>query len=153
MAATSTSFAARRTPPRLLVFAIAPPTLAAGDMRRGRVAARYNVGNWVSSETSAEHWIELYFTESVRVTTVYVFWGFDKERYMPSRRVELQASDGAGAWRTVSSLEPGDNFDRAAFEFQPFEAKAVRVFQPAQSGPSNRPFVMWLRELQVFGGR
>ena len=122
------------------------------DVREIR-AMRYNGGNWVSEESPEPHWVEMDFGRATRVTAVYVFWGFDKERYMPSRRVELQASDGAGAWRTVSSLEPGDNFDRAAFEFQPFEAKAVRVFQPAQSGPSNRPFVMWLRELQVFGGR
>jgi hypothetical protein len=90
---------------------------------------------------------------ATRVTAVYVYWGFDKERYMPSRRVELQTQDGGGEWRTVSTLEAGNNIDRAAFEFEPFEAKALRVFQPAQSGPANRPFVMWLREVQAFGSR
>ena len=114
-------------------------------------AMRYNQGNWVSAESPAAHWVELDFGREARVTAVYVYWGFDKERYMPSRRVELQSQDGAGVWRTISTLEAGDNFDRAAFEFEPFEAKALRVFQPAQSGPANRPFVMWLREVQAFG--
>ena len=41
--------------------------------------------------------------------------------------------------------------DRAAFDHEPFEAKSLRIYQPAQQGPSNRPFVMWVREVQVFG--
>ena len=122
------------------------------DVREIR-GMRYNRGNWVSAESPAPHWVELDFGRASRVTAVYVYWGFDKDRYMPSRRVELQAPDGAGGWRTVSTLEAGDNFDRAAFEFEPFEAKSLRVLQPAQSGPSNRPFVMWLREVQAFGAR
>jgi serine/threonine protein kinase len=112
---------------------------------------RYNQGNWVSAESPAPHWIELDFGRKSRVTAVYVYWGFDKDRYMPSRRVELQEQDGAGGWRTVSTLEPGGNFDRTAFEFKPFVAVRVRLLQPAQSGPQNRPFVMWVREVQVFG--
>lgn len=116
-------------------------------------ARRYNLGNWVSAESPEPHWIELDFGRPERVTAVYVFWGFDKDRYMPSRRVELQAPDGAGGWRTVSTLEPGGNFDRTAFEFQPFVTERVRLHQPAQAGPQNRPFVMWVREVQAFGAR
>jgi serine/threonine protein kinase len=115
-------------------------------------AKRYNLGNWVSAESPEPHWIELEFKQPERVTAVYVYWGFDKDRYMPSRSVELQVADGGG-WRTVSTLEPGGNFDRAAFEFAPFVAERVRLFQPAQAGPQNRPFVMWVREVQAFGAR
>lgn len=122
------------------------------DVREIR-GMRYNQGNWVSAESPVPHWVELDFGRASRVTAVYVYWGFDKGRYMPSRRVELQSQDGGGEWRTVSTLEAGDNFDRAAFEFEPFEASALRVFQPAQSGPANRPFVMWLREVQAFSAR
>ena len=113
-------------------------------------AKRYNQGNWVSAESPEPHWIELRFEKPARVTAVYVFWGFDRDRYMPSRRVELHAPDGAG-WKTVATLEPGGNFDRTAFEFAPFVAERVRLFQPAQGGPQNRPFVMWVREVQAFG--
>jgi hypothetical protein len=116
-------------------------------------AKRYNLGNWVSAESPEPHWIELDFKRSERVTAIYVYWGFDKDRYMPSRRVELQAPDGADGWRTVSTLEPGGNFDRTAFEFPPFVADRVRLFQSAQAGPQNRPFVMWVREVQAFGAR
>jgi serine/threonine protein kinase len=112
---------------------------------------RYNKGNWVSAESPEPHWIELDFPRAASVTAIYIYWGFDRDRYMPSRRVELQAPDGAGGWRTVSTLEPGGNFDRAAFEFSPFYAERVRLFQPAQAGPQNRPFVMWVREVQAFG--
>jgi serine/threonine-protein kinase len=114
-------------------------------------AKRYNQGNWVSAESPEPHWIELEFKKPKRVTAVYVYWGFDKDRYMPSRRLELHAPDGGGGWQTVATLEPGGNFDRAAFEFAPFVAQRVRLFQPAQAGPQNRPFVMWVREVQAFG--
>ena len=115
-------------------------------------AKRYNQGNWVSAESPEPHWIELEFERPERVTAVYVYWGFDKDRYMPSRRIELHAPDGDG-WKTVATLEPGGNIDRAAFEFAPFVAGRVRLFQPAQAGPQNRPFVMWVREVQAFGAR
>ncbi len=116
-------------------------------------ARRYNQGNWVSAESPEPHWIELRFEKPERLTAVYVFWGFDRDRYMPSRRVELHAPDSGGGWKTVATLEPGANFDRTAFEFAPFVAERVRLFQPAQGGPQNRPFVMWVREVQVFGAR
>ncbi|MBC7930070.1 MAG: protein kinase [Rubrivivax sp.] len=116
-------------------------------------ALRYNLGNWVSSESPEAHWVELEFKRPARVTAVYVYWGFDRGRYMPSRRIELQAPDAQGGWRTVSTLESGENFDRAAFEFEPLTAERIRVVQPAQAGPTNRPFVMWLREVQAFGSQ
>jgi len=114
-------------------------------------AMRYNRGNWVSAEGPEPHWIEFDFRAPARVTAVYVYWGFDRDRYMPSRRVELQAPDASGGWRTISTLEPGEDFDRTAFEFEPVVAERLRVFQPAQAGPSKRPFVMWVREVQAFG--
>ncbi len=113
---------------------------------------RYNLGNWVSAETSEPHFIELAFADGPRViTSVYIFWGFDKNRFMPSRRVELQSQQPDGSWVKVSEMEPGENFDRGAFSFEPFEAARIRVYQPAQAGPLNRPFVFWVRELQIFG--
>ncbi|HEX5707504.1 MAG TPA: protein kinase [Pyrinomonadaceae bacterium] len=119
------------------------------DVRQiGRM--RYNQGNWVSAETSAPHWIRLDFERPARVTTVYVYWGFDRDRYMPSRRVQLQALDG-GEWKRIAELEPGANFDRAAFDFAPVETRGLRLFQEGQQGPTNRPFVMWVREVEVYG--
>ena len=120
------------------------------DVRR-IAAMRYNKGNWVSGEQPVEHWIELDLGHATRITAVYVFWGFDRDRYMPSRRVELQKPDGRGGWSTIAVLEPGGDYDRTAFEFAPLEAERVRILQPAQQGPSRRPFVMWVREVQAYG--
>ena len=112
---------------------------------------RYNRGNWSSAETHEAHWIELAFEKPVRVAAVYVYWGFDKNRFMPSHRVELQAPDERGSWRTVSSMEPGNDYDRTAFEFVPLETGRLRILQPVKEGPTGRPFVMWVREVKVFG--
>ena len=63
----------------------------------------------------------------------------------------MQAADGKGGWRTVSTVAPGENFDRTSFDFAPLEAARLRVYQPAQQGPPNRSFIMWVREIKVYG--
>ena len=131
-------------------YGFAPLTDGETDVRRiSRM--KYNAGNWCSAETPEAHWIELGFQKPARVAAVYVYWGFDRDRFMPSRRVELQTADESGSWRTISTLQPGDDHDRAAFEFAPVTANRFRILQPAQQGPPNRPFVMWVREVKVFG--
>jgi serine/threonine protein kinase len=126
--------------------------LTDGEMDVRRIAAmRYNQGNWASAETGTPHWIEVGFDRPVRLAAVYVYWGFDRNRFMPSRRVELQMTDESGAWRTVSAMEPGNDHDRMAFDFAPVNTARVRIFQPVQAGPANRPFVMWVREIKLFG--
>jgi serine/threonine protein kinase len=123
-----------------------------GEVDVRRISAmRYNQGNWASAETQGPHWITLTFDNAVQVAAVYVYWGFDRNRYMPSRRVELQLPDETGEWRTINSLEPGNDHDRIAFDFAPVKTNRVRIFQPVQQGPTNRPFVMWVREVKVFG--
>jgi serine/threonine protein kinase len=162
---TPTSTAATPVPPSMLAelkparvevdsnfdgYSAAP--LTDGETNVQRIARMpYNTGNWASAETPTPHWIELAFDHPTRVHAVYVYWGFDRDRFMPSRRVELQAPDNGGDWRTVSAMQPGNDHDRMAFEFAPITTTRVRVFQPAQQGPTNRPFVMWVREVTVFG--
>jgi serine/threonine protein kinase len=126
--------------------------LTDGETDVQRIARmRYNRGNWSSAETPEAHWIELGFDAPLKVAAVYVYWGFDKNRFMPSRRVELQVPDESGQWRTVSRMEPANDYDRMAFEFAPIKTERLRILQPAKEGPGNRPFVMWVREVKVFG--
>ncbi|MBA2734697.1 MAG: protein kinase [Acidobacteria bacterium] len=119
------------------------------DVRR-IAQMRYNEGNWASAETQTPHWIEMSFDQPIRLAAVYIYWGFDRNRFMPSRRAELQIMDERGRWETISRLEPDKDYDRMAFEFAPVVATRARVFQPAQQGPPNRPFIMWVREIKVF---
>jgi serine/threonine protein kinase len=126
--------------------------LTDGETDVQRIARmRYNAGNWASAETPVPHWIKFDFEEPTRIAAIYIYWGFDRNRFMPSRRVELQAPDDAGEWRTVSAMEPGNDHDRMAFDLAPITTTSVRVLQPAQQGPTNRPFVMWVREVKIFG--
>ena len=128
----------------------APLTDGEWDVRRIG-AMRYNEGNWASDETPVPHWVELTFERPVQLAAVYVYWGFDRARFLPSRRVELQVAEGGGEWRTVSTMEPDKDYDRTAFDFAPVRAERARIFQPARQGPPNRPFIMWVREVKVFG--
>ena len=119
------------------------------DVRRIAVM-KYNEGNWASSETQSPHWIELSFDKPVRLAALYLYWGFDRNRFMPSRRVELQVANESGGWQTISRMEPDKDYDRMAFEFLPVTTTRARIFQPAQAGPPGRPFIMWVREVKVF---
>jgi len=130
-------------------YTSAPLTDGETDVRRIALM-KYKEGNWASKETPAPHWIELSFDKPVRLAAVYVYWGFDRNRFMPSRRVELQVMDESGQWQTISRMEPDKDYDRMAFEFPPVTTTRARIFQPAQSGPPNRPFIMWVREVKVF---
>jgi serine/threonine protein kinase len=112
---------------------------------------RYNEGNWASAETHEPHWIELQLRDPARVSAVYVYWGFDRDRFVASRRIELQTPDERGEWQTISTIAPGSNYDRTAFEFAPVKTTRLRILQPAQQGPPGRPFVMWVREVKIFG--
>lgn len=127
----------------------APLTDDEWDVRRIG-AMKYNEGNWASDETPVPHWVELTFEKPVQLAAVYVYWGFDRNRFVPSRRVELQVAEGS-EWRTVSTMEPDKDYDRTAFDFAPVRAARARIFQPARQGPPNRPFIMWVREVKVFG--
>ena len=112
---------------------------------------RYNEGNWASAETQEAHWIELQLQKSARISSVYIYWGYDRNRFVASRRVELQTQNERNEWQTISTIEPGSNYDRTAFEFAPVTTNRVRILQPAQQGPRGRPFVMWVREVKIFG--
>lgn len=128
----------------------APLTDGVIDVARIR-EMRYNAGNWASAESPEPHWMELEFDAPVRLATIYLYWGFDRSRYMPSRRVELQTvADDANGWRTIATIEPGEDYDRTAFEFEPFTTRRIRILQPARMGPQNRPFVMWVREIEAY---
>jgi serine/threonine protein kinase len=128
-----------------------PAPLTDGETDVRRIATmKYKDGNWASKETPTPHWIELSFDKPVRLAAVYLYWGFDRDRFMPSRRVELQAMDESGQWQTISKMGPDKDYDRMAFEFPPVTTTRARIFQPAQSGPPNRPFIMWVREVKVF---
>ena len=133
----------------------APLTDGESDVRR-IAGMRYNAGNWVSAETPDAHWIELEFGAPTRIAAVYLYWGFDRGRFMPSRLVTLETpADDQGealkSWKTISTLEPGSDYDRTAFEFAPITTTRLRILQPMRAGPTGRPFVIWLREVKVFG--
>ena len=120
------------------------------DTKRIR-AMRYNRGNWASAERPGEHWIEYEFAAPVALANVYVYWGFDRDRFLPSRRIELHAAvDDSNDFRRLAAIEPRDDIDRAAFEFASVTTRKLRIVQPPQAGPVNRPFVMWVREVEAY---
>ena len=83
----------------------APLTDGETDVRRiSRM--KYNAGNWASAETPEPHWIELDFQKPASISAVYLYWGFYRNRFVPSRRVELQSLDASDACKPSQRCKP-----------------------------------------------
>ena len=115
---------------------------------------------WASRETTLPHWIEIDFyqpnpTNPVlkKVSQIDIFWAWDSGRYWASRRYLIQIWDEKNKkWLTVKEVENNDDkrkYDRIVFD-KPLRTTRIRIFQPEGCGPSERPNIMWVAEVEVY---
>jgi F5/8 type C domain-containing protein len=104
---------------------------------------------WASGESFTPHWIQIRFPEITEVSEVTVWWALDGGDLWPSAQhtVEVQTADGA--WVEVGAIESDASRDLDRHRFDPLQALAVRVIQPAGGGPATRESLMWVREVEV----
>ncbi len=105
---------------------------------------------WASAESSAPHWIQITLPEPKPIKEVTVYWAYSGQTFHTSQRIEIQVPDNGG-WRTVAdsgeeSLRPQRNH---TFRFDELTTDRFRVYQPEKSGPSGRPDLMWVAEVEA----
>lgn len=92
-----------------------------------------NGGNtWVSADSLATHWIQIEWPKPVRFNSVHIVWSLPE--WMPKAfQLEIQKESG---WQPldpqVAAWEPTTRETRLSF--QPVEARALRIVQPAGCG-------------------
>jgi len=114
-------------------------------------SAHWTEESWASKDEAQDHWIELAFAERRSVKRVVVYWSLDAGTPKTSRELHLQVPEGEG-WRTIQTALPPDLEEETVLEpDSPVRLTRLRLLQPAGRGPSARPNIMWVREVEVFG--
>lgn len=106
---------------------------------------------WASADDGKAHWIELKFAAPVTINRASLYWSLDAGVPRTSQEVQVQVPQGAG-WRTVATLNAARPVPQSEIKLdQLVTTDRVRLWQPEGKGPVNRPGLMWVREVELFG--
>jgi hypothetical protein len=103
---------------------------------------------WASEEKKGEHWVEIAWPEERTVRSVVVYWALDGDRVRTSREWAAQAWVDGG-WREVGRATGAEPQDLSVLSCDPVKTSRVRILQPEGGGHAARPFIMWVREIEL----
>ncbi|MBI3923007.1 MAG: discoidin domain-containing protein [Armatimonadetes bacterium] len=106
---------------------------------------------WASEEGATEHWIQLDFPAVQRISGVVIHWAFDSGSYYDSQKVLLEVKQGA-IWSpvNVSEINRDNSGAKTALRFAALETRCLRIRQPVGGGPTGRPDILWVSEVEVY---
>lgn len=105
--------------------------------------------SWASKDSREPHWVELEFAEPSELTSVFIYWSMDGGKAKSSRKIVLQAW-GNGAWQDCMTYETETPEEESLLKLPAkITTKKIRLWQPKDSGPAQRPGIMWIREIIV----
>ncbi len=110
---------------------------------------------WASAETKEPHWAEVQWPKKQSVSAVKITWAFASHDYKTSQQFELQVPAENGRWRTVArwSAEGREDTKDTTVRFAPVLTDRLRIYQDAGQGPTDRPDLLWLAEIEVLKSR
>ncbi|MCK5804243.1 MAG: hypothetical protein KAI66_15505, partial [Lentisphaeria bacterium] len=107
--------------------------------------------SWASPENGKAHFVQLDFPNPTRVKRVAIYWSLDGGVMRTARKLRLETGT-AGETKTLWS---GNDLQRSPVTIIDLPAassvESLRLVQPADGGPAERPGIMWIREVEVFG--
>ncbi|UCE24389.1 MAG: hypothetical protein JSU74_14070 [Candidatus Zixiibacteriota bacterium] len=108
---------------------------------------------WASQESSTSpHWIETDFgsAKSVNQVTIRWAWNANRSSWMTSQQYHIQRWNGIDFEDIVVVTSPAvDSVTTTSFPV--VSTSRMRIYQPANMGPSNYPTVIWLTEIEELG--
>jgi hypothetical protein len=105
---------------------------------------------WASEEAAGEHWIELRLPSALPVREVKVWWAKDAGKLWISQQLRVEVGEKE-KWRPApdqqisTDRQQGVTIIRLSGE----ALKELRLLQPAQGGPPERPDIMWVSEVEI----
>lgn len=101
---------------------------------------------WASAETSSPHWVELQFLDNKTIGNVTLWWAWNagQSSFMTSQQVDVQYWNGA--WQTLGTIG-GNNVPYTELLFSQVYTDRIRLYQPANLGPSSYNIIMWMTEI------
>lgn len=131
-----------------------PSVLNDGQRNDVSEVGRWAEVAWAAAETEKEHWIELRWHRPVTILQVDIYWAPDRGRYFSSSSLRVEALDVSDdTWHLLweYTQQPTHAVARTSATFAPVKATALRLWQPPGGGPKDRPGLMWVSEVEVFG--
>jgi hypothetical protein len=87
----------------------------------------------------------------VTIGGAVIWWSLDGGMPHTSREVTLEAAVDEGWW-SITTLRPEEPAARSEIRLdQPVTSDRFRLSQPAGGGSADRPNLMWVREVELFG--
>lgn len=105
---------------------------------------------WASAENETSHWIEVTLPEHKTLSEVTVYWAYSGSTFHTSQHVMVQVPENDG-WKTVYETPEGSQGAKrsSTYSFEPVQTQTFRVYQPPGGGPSSRPNLMWVAEVEA----
>lgn len=104
---------------------------------------------WASGETVDEHWVKLTFGDVQTISNVKIIWALDANTYWSSQQVVLQKFVD-GKWMDMVDVNAIPQWQEITdIQFDQQTVKELRILQPKGMGPTKRPDLMWISEVEV----
>lgn len=124
--------------------------LALNDGVRDGTGLDWTEAAWASDEGMVPHWAQFDFNEPVTLSEVRIFWAVDGGKYWTSREVTVEGwRPGAAGWEVLARHSDPTPTLETKLEFPAGEFTRIRLFQPPGGGPTERPGIMWIGEVEA----
>ena len=115
---------------------------------------RTSAATWASDESStAPHWVEIDLGQPMSINSVAINWSWNpgQNTWMTSQQYSVQSWNGA-SWVDLH-YQVNSTADSASItSFGAVNTSRIRVYQPANMGPVGYTVIMWIAEIEIFGG-
>lgn len=124
--------------------------LALNDGIRDGTGLDWTEAAWASDEGMVPHWAQFDFNEPATLSEVRIFWAVDGGKYWTSREVAIEGwRPGAAGWEVLARHSDPTPTLETKLEFPVGEFTRIRLFQPSGGGPTERPGIMWIGEVEA----
>jgi hypothetical protein len=105
---------------------------------------------WASTETPADHWVEVTLPKPTPIKEVSIYWAAYTDVVHSPKAFQVQIPEGDG-WKAVyASPAEGEKESRVTTaRFAPVTVSKFRVFMPAGKGSATRPNLLWVTEVKA----
>lgn len=105
---------------------------------------------WASEEAMVPHWAEFTFAQPREVREVTIHWALDAGQHWTSREVRVEGrSSEQEPWRVLAIHRGGADVPSTRLSFDPVSIRSIRLYQAAGEGPTTRPGILWLSEVEA----
>lgn len=108
---------------------------------------------WASNESYATpHWIALDFgaTRSIEKVVIYWAWNSYSNNWTTSQQYYIQRWNGSD-YVNIGVVNGAPAGAATTTDIPTTSTSRIRIYQPANMGPSSYPSIIWLTELEVYG--